>query len=271
MDILGHSGGYRKLHSFTFASIIQLGTFRFCEAFLNRANDPCGRQFDQMTQSARSGRVNIAEGSERSATSRETEMKLTDVAKASLGELKNDYEMWLLKRGLPPWKKASPEARAVANTQLDDVAFGEDSSYDSAVYLLAQAKKFAPWLESDDSVVMANAQLILIKRALGAIRKQLEAQGETFKEEGGFREKLTAARVAERAKQEDAPACPVCGKPMVKRNSTRGPFWGCTGFSAGCRGTRPGEEGSRTPGLQDDRLRTSGLQDSGTTDTPPKP
>ncbi len=74
---LDASGGHRWLDSFVLASVIQLGTLRFCERFLNRSNDPCGRQFDQMTQAARSGRMNIIEGSERSATSKETEMRLT--------------------------------------------------------------------------------------------------------------------------------------------------------------------------------------------------
>ena len=237
-SLFGPSGGYRKLNSFAFATIIQLGTLRFCRKFLNRTNDPCGRHYDQMTQSARSGRVNIIEGSERSSTSKETEMKLTDVSKASLGELRGDYEMWLLDLGQPPWKNASPEARAVSAVTLDKPEFGEDSQHESAVYMLAQAKKFAPWLESGDSATVANAMLILIRRAIGALSHQLESQGETFKEEGGFREKLTEIRVEARAKKEEAPECPVCGKPMKKRTSSRGPFWGCTGYPE-CKGTRP--------------------------------
>ena len=80
------SGGYRTLNTFTYASIIQLATWRFCNTFLNKDNDPCGRQFDQMTQAARSGRANIIEGSERAGTSNTTEMRLTDVARASLGD-----------------------------------------------------------------------------------------------------------------------------------------------------------------------------------------
>jgi len=237
-SLFGPSGGYRKLSSFAFATIIQLGTLRFCRKFLNRTNDPCGRQYDQMTQSARSGRANIIEGSERSSTSKETEMKLTDVAKASLGELRGDYEMWLLDLGQPPWKRTSPEARAVSAVTLDKPEFGEDSQHESATYLLAQAKKFVPWLESGDSATVANAMLILIRRAIGALSHQLESQGETFKEEGGFREKLTEIRVEARAKKEEAPECPVCGKPMKKRTSSRGPFWGCTGYPE-CKGTRP--------------------------------
>ena len=241
MSIFGKSGGYRKLNSFAFATIVQLGTLRFCGKFLNRTNDPCGRQFDQMTQSARSGRINIVEGSERSATSKETEMKLTSVPLASLGELRGDYEMWLLSLGQPPWKRTSPEAQAIASIDLDTFEFKDDVQYESAVYLLEQAKKFAPWLESEDSVTVANALLILTRRTINLLKNQLEAQGEAFKEEGGFREKLTAVRVEARAQQEDAPVCPTCGKPMKKRNSARGMFWGCTGFPE-CKGTRPGDD-----------------------------
>jgi len=234
-ELFGKSGGYRKLDSFTLATIIQLGTYRFCETFLNRTNDPCGRQYDQMTQAARSGRANIIEGSECSSTSKETEMKLTNVAKGSLGELRGDYEMWLLKRGLPPWKNNSPEAQAVANTTLERAVLADDPSYESAVNLLEQHKKFAPWLDSGDSVIVANAMLILIARVYSTLIRQLEAQGEAFKEEGGFREKLTGARVEARAKKADAPDCPNCGKPMAKRNSSRGKFWGCTAYPE-CRG-----------------------------------
>ena len=250
MNIFSKSGGYRSLDSFTFATVIQLGTLRFCETFLNRTNDPCGRLYDQMTQAARSGRSNIIEGSERSATSKETEMKLTSVALGSLGELRGDFEMWLLKLGQPTWRRASPEARAVSAVDVDRPEFGDDPQYESTVHLLAQAKKFAPWLESGDSIVVANAMLILIRRTIGMLIHQLEAQGEIFLEEGGFRENLTKGRVETRAKQEMAPVCPACGKAMKKRNSARGEFWGCTGYPE-CKGTRPGEgEGQRDGGTK---------------------
>jgi len=224
-SVIGKSGGYRHLNSFTLATIIQLGTLRFCKKFLNRNNDPCGRQFDQMTQAARSGRANIIEGSERAGTSKETEMKLTDVAKASLGELRGDYEMWLLEMGLSPKGE-----RAVAEIQLDK------PTDESAEYLLAQYAKFAQWLDSGDSVIVANAMLVLIARTTSMLSRQLEAQGETFLREGGFREKLAGVRVEARAKDEDAPVCPACGKAMQKRNSARGKFWGCAGYPD-CRAT----------------------------------
>lgn len=248
MDLFDKHGGYRKLDSFTLATVIQLGTFRFCEVFLNRKNDPCGRQFDQMTQSARSGRANITEGSERSGTSKETEIKLTDVSRASLGELKGDYEFWLLHRKILPWPSASREARAVYDVRLDENPFCSGAAvdmHDAGVYLLAQYEKFAPWLESEEAERVANALLILISRTLQMLDRQMLAQGKKFKEEGGFRERMSAVRLEQREKQQadpDAPACPECGKTMRKRLAKAGKnagkaFWGCPGFP-GCKGTR---------------------------------
>ena len=159
------------------ATIAQLATYRFCRRFLTRELDPTGRQYDQMTQAARSGKVNIVEGSARAATSKETEMKLTDVARASLAELHSDYEDWLLLHGQVPWRKDSAEAQAVYNTRLDKPEYGNDSVHDSCVHLLEQQKKFARWLDSDDSMVVANALLVILSRAINMLIRQLEAQG----------------------------------------------------------------------------------------------
>lgn len=98
-ELFDKHGGFRRLHSFTLATIIQLETLRFCRRFITRDPreadakfyDPKGRQYDQMTQAARSGRQNIIEGSERSATSKDTEMKLTDIGRA-LNMLKSQIE-----------------------------------------------------------------------------------------------------------------------------------------------------------------------------------
>jgi four helix bundle suffix protein len=246
MNLFSKYGGYRKLDSFTLASVIQLATWRFCTTFLNRRNDPTGRQFDQMTQSARSGRVNIAEGSERASTSTETEMRLTDVARASLAELKNDYEFWLLSRRKLPWKVPSPEACEVLDLRLDPNPLGEgDGLHEASTYLLAQYDKFARWLDSDDSDLVANALLLLIGRTLNMLGRQKEAQGEVFRREGGFRERLTAARIETRNGQQveaGAPECPECGKPMRRRKAKNGShagqlFWGCTGYPE-CKGVR---------------------------------
>lgn len=83
--------GYYWFNTWVMANVIQLSTQESCKRFLNLKNNPCGRQFDQMTQAARSGTANIAEGNSRHTTSKETEMKLTDVSRASIAELVGDY------------------------------------------------------------------------------------------------------------------------------------------------------------------------------------
>ncbi len=247
-DLFDKHGGFRRLHSFTLATIVQLDTLRFCRRFLTfdphevgaKFYDPKGRQYDQMTQAARSGRQNIIEGSERSATSKDTEMKLTDVARASLSELRGDYEIFILDRGQLPWSVHSPEAKAVNAISLDDAPFDDDMVHESAKHALEQRKKYALWLDADDAVVVANAMLIIIGRALNMLKGQVEAQGKVFEENGGFAERLVSKRVEAREKQKDeaSPDCPQCGKPMRRRTSAKGEFWGCSAYPA-CKGTRP--------------------------------
>lgn len=205
-ELFDKKGGFRKLHSFTLATIVQLETLRFCRRFLThdvrearrKFYDPKGRQYDQMTQAARSGRQNIIEGSERSATSKDTEMKLTDVARASLSELRGDYEIWILDKGLFPWSVHDPEAKTLNAISLDAAAFTDDMVHESAKHALEQRKKYARWLDADDDVVVANALLLLIGRALNMLNRQIEAQGRAFEETGGFSERLTAKRIEAR-------------------------------------------------------------------------
>ena len=261
------SGGYRRLDSWVMASIVQLANFRFCVKFVTRALDPTGRQYDQMTQAARSGKVNIVEGSARSSTSKETEMKLTDVARASLAELHSDYEDWLLRHEMVPWRKDSPEAQAVYATRLDRPNYGDDVVHDSCVHIHAQKRKFARWLESDEHEVFANAMLILLSRTINMLIRQKEAQGETFAQEGGFREKLSAVRIEARAQAEGAPVCPECGKPMKRRTAKAGSnaghdFWGCTGYPE-CKGVRKIERQDSTGSTGLDTPRSSRSVDTG--------
>ena len=113
------SGGYRSTASFQTTTLIYDATVWFCEKFL----DARSRTVDQMVQAARSGRQNIAEGSRASATSSQTELRLVNVARASLEELLLDYEDYLRHRHLPQWSPESPEAsavRAVARTLRQD-------------------------------------------------------------------------------------------------------------------------------------------------------
>ena len=236
---------YFWLDTWVMANVIQLGTQHFCLRHLNRTNDPCGRQFDQMTQAARSVPANIAEGNSRHSTSRETEMKLTDVARASLAELANDYLNWLLLHESTPWSVNSAEHAAVKGIQLDRPDYKDDVLHQSSLHILAQKHKFDAWLDGDDSLLAANCLLVLCDRLSLMLRRQIEHLLDEFKEEGGFTEGLTAKRLAartEKSREADAPACPLCGKPMIRRVAKKGmnsgrEFWSCSGYPQ-CNGTR---------------------------------
>lgn len=107
IDLLPKHGGYRKLKSFQIAQLAYDVTVRFCEAYISKKS----RTHDQMVQAARSGVQNIAEGSQASGTSKKTELKLTNVARASLEELKLDYEDFLRQKELPLWHKDDPRRK----------------------------------------------------------------------------------------------------------------------------------------------------------------
>jgi four helix bundle suffix protein len=166
-------------------------------------------------------------------------MKLTDVARASLSELRGDYEIFILDRERLPWSVHSEDAIAVNAISLDPAPFTDDMVHESAKHALEQRKKYARWLDADDAVVVANAMLIIIGRALNMLKSQIESQGKVFEETGGFSERLMAKRIEAREKDKaPTPECPQCGKPMRQRKSAKGDFWGCSAFPD-CKGTRP--------------------------------
>ncbi len=104
--LLPPRGDYHTLLSFQKAEVIYDITFRFAHKFLAKSD----RTIDQMIQSARSGKKNILEGSKAGLTSKETEIKLTNVARASLEESLDDYGNYLRARDLRIWDKDSKEA-----------------------------------------------------------------------------------------------------------------------------------------------------------------
>ena len=188
--------GYFWLDTWVLANVVQLATQDFCTRFLNQSNDPCGRQFDQMTQAARSAPANIAEGNSRHSTSKETEMKLTDVARATLSELANDYLNWILRHDSIPWSVNSAEYQSISRIALDRPTYKDDVQHESSKHILSQKHKFDAWLKTDDSLTVANCMLVLCNRLILMISRQIEAQLATFREEGGFTEGLTAERLA---------------------------------------------------------------------------
>ncbi len=239
------SGGYRKLRSFQVATLIYDGTVSFCDRFVDKRS----RTHDQMVQAARSGGKNIAEGSRAAATTSQTELRLVNVARASLEELLLDYEDYLRQHGKRQWDKNDPEAlavRAVGKQHLTDQA--DQTDWADPV---AHWKAYARWLEHGDPAVVANALICLIHQTNYLLDQQISALERGFVQEGGYSEQLAAARIAERQKQQQrpavpapaAPACPQCGRPMALRTARKGQragsqFWGCAGYPD-CRGTRP--------------------------------
>jgi len=238
------SGGYRKLHAFHFATLIHLGTISFCKRFIPNQEDPLGKTSGQMIGAARSGRQNIVEGSVRAATSKETEMKLTDVARASLGELLGDFEIFLAEHNAVPWSEHANECQTLKTLNFPAFRFSDDTTHDFWVWFHVGKRPFLPWMEHDDPLVVANTLIVLIRRTMAMLAAQMRQQGETFLASGGFRERLTQCRVEARdASAEAPPVCPECGKPMRLRTARKGPhagtsFWSCSGYPD-CLGTRP--------------------------------
>ena len=248
-------GGYRKLRSYKVAEAVYDATVVFCRRFY--AQDR--RMADQMVQAAGSGVRNISEGSGAAATSRKSEMKLTNVARASLSdELLRDYETFLRQNGLRVWPKESREALAMRARLARDHAPGLPPGLPGVVRLRGLFG-LAGFVEKAAPELAANAMLCAVNQAAYLLKRQLESQGETFVESGGFTEKLYGARSqARRSDRSDGsdpsdrseqPRCPKCGQPMLRRTARTGPragqaFWGCSGYPA-CKGTLPAETTAR--------------------------
>jgi four helix bundle suffix protein len=180
-DLIPPHGGYRKLRSFQSAQLVYDSTVIFCDRFVDKRS----RTHDQMVQAARSGVQNIAEGSMASATSKKTELKLTNVARASLEELLLDYEDFLRQRGLRLWDKNSPEAFAVRKLYQSDMSAASDKSDPYSI-------------RTTTAETAANTLICLINQASYLLGRQLEKLEQAFLTEGGFTERLYQKRQAAR-------------------------------------------------------------------------
>jgi four helix bundle suffix protein len=216
-------GGYRNLKSFQLSQLVYDVTIRFCDRYIDKRS----RTHDQMVQAARSGVQNIAEGSQASATSKKTELKLTNVARASLEELRLDYEDFLRQRELPMWEPAHPALKrfkAKRCSSLEDVrAWVEEEKkrrdgkehMDEQEHTDRQGRtrtgtegknknkpsvsvSEGPCLSVSGSTLVANAALSLLNLCCYLLDRQLAAQARAFETEGGFTERLYRVRSAKR-------------------------------------------------------------------------
>lgn len=180
--ILPPRGDYKTLLSYQKTAVVYQITFRFCKRYLQRGD----RTIDQMVQAARSGKQNIIEGSKAATTSKETEIKLTNVARASLEELLEDYSDFLTARDLRIWDKQSREAayvRKLGKTQP------------------LNYQLFREFIETRPAEVVANIAICLIHQANYLLDRQLQSLERSFLKEGGLRERMTRARLQAREQQ----------------------------------------------------------------------
>ena len=174
-------GGYKNLITYQKSEIIYDGTIYFTRRFFQKYD----RTIDQMVQAARSGKQNIVEASMASATSKETEIKLTNVARASLEELKIDYQDFLRTQKLPIWGK---------DHRLTE-RFRELNKTPNAIYATYQKA-----IEHEQPEICANSMLCLINIVSYLLAQQIKSLEKSFMNEGGLRERMTKARIETRNK-----------------------------------------------------------------------
>ncbi|MDE6384278.1 MAG: four helix bundle suffix domain-containing protein [Paramuribaculum sp.] len=172
---LQQKGGYRNLVVYRISEIVYDITYYFANKYLSKHN----RTIDQMIQAARSGKQNIAEGSEAATTSSETEIKLTNVAKASLEELLIDYEDYLRVRGMSLWNKEHPRYERLRRYCKSDAFM---TGYRDLLTRLNEEE-------------MCNMAITLINQATYMLKRLIEHQQKMFLENGGVREQMMRARI----------------------------------------------------------------------------
>lgn len=177
-------GGYQNLMSYQMAEIVYDATVYFCNKYINKFS----RTHDQMVQAARSGKQNIAEGSMASGTSKETEIKLMGVARASLEELLLDYKDYLRTNKLTLWGKDDPRA-----IQIRALSKLKNRSY----------MTYKSYIESFNPEVSVNTIICLIHQTNYLLDQQIRKLEEQFIKEGGIRENMQKARLNERKKSHE--------------------------------------------------------------------
>lgn len=230
------SGGFRKMFSFGFTCLVYHATTQFCKKVYTWKEDPLGKTYGQMIGAARSARQNIVEASTRAGTSKETEMKLLDVARGSLAELQGDYEAFLIDLNEPIWSVKDARHKAVEALRLEPFEITTDVLYAFSRYLLEMRTRFASWLENEDPRIAANAMIVIIEKTKSLLYGQMQKTMHVFSHEDDFKTRLKQTKKdLSSSSQLEVPNCPQCGKPMRRRIAKNGEnkgheFWGCSDF-----------------------------------------
>ena len=181
ITFLPQHGHYRQLRVYQVTEMIYDITFYFTQNYLSKGD----RTIDQMVQAARSGKQNIAEGNQAAATSGETEIKLTNVAKASLEELLDDYEDYLRVRNIEQWGATHPRYE-----RMREYAKSEEIK-----------KNYAIQIERMNDEEIANLCITLIHQAMYMLHKLLVTMQDRFVKEGSIKERMYNSRVQYRSNQ----------------------------------------------------------------------
>jgi four helix bundle suffix protein len=187
-------GNYQELLSYQKAEIVFDLTFRFCQRFLSKGD----RTVDQMVQAARSGKQNIVEGSKASGTSKETEIKLTNVVRASQEELLVDFQDFLRVHDLRIWAKDSKEALFVRKLGITS-----HTTYET----------YREFCETRPAEVVANIAICLIHQTNYLLDQQIRRLEQDFVKEGGLRERMTRARLQQRNRNDSKRDSPPPKRP----------------------------------------------------------
>ncbi|MFP4110102.1 MAG: four helix bundle suffix domain-containing protein [Desulfonatronovibrio sp.] len=209
-SLIPQHGGYRNLKSFQLARLVYDLTVRFCNLYIDKRS----RTHDQMVQAARSGVQNIAEGSKFSGTSKKIELKLTNVARASLEELRLDYEDFLRHRGLPVLESEHPalmrfkarkcrtlgDVQAWVSEERDRSVDKHEPAQTSTDKAHSQSVKVceSPCQPLSFACLAANGALSILNLTCYLLDRQLASQAAAFEKEGGFTERLYRVRTARR-------------------------------------------------------------------------
>ena len=173
-DLIPPRGNYKKLLSYQKADVIFQLTYYFCHTYLQKGD----RTIDQMVQAARSGKQNIVEGCMASGTSAKTEIKLLNVAKASLHELHEDFEDYLKTHAHRQWEQGSAELTAMRRLGIE---------HNDANFFMNLAQTRPP-------ETIANMTIVLLKQADYLLHKQLQRLSDDFVKNGGFSERMMRVR-----------------------------------------------------------------------------
>ncbi|MBR1789927.1 MAG: four helix bundle suffix domain-containing protein [Bacteroidaceae bacterium] len=182
-QVLKRQRPWRDAFYYQKTEVLYQMTYVFCQRFLPAHGD---RTVDQMVQAARSGKQNIIEGTEDGETSTEMHIKLLNVARSSLQELREDYRDYLLTRHLPIWTPAHDRYK-----QMQDFCRQHNRLED-----------YQPFLQKWNDEEMANIALTLCYMTDTMLNRHLKSLEEEFVTQGGIKERMYAARTGYRQEQD---------------------------------------------------------------------